>query len=228
MNLYIVSILAVAYAGLFLWGLFIRKKQNTPFYTSVLLLVLLALLYDNTVLALGKAIGEGTALERLNAGRFWLHAACTPLLILTAYHILWKERFAFAMTRWMKALAWLLTLGLILYQAAVAFSETAELQAVTEHGVLHYKPASEAGIPIMVIIVTAAISAVGALLLFRRRWIWLALGILILLGGTFVSMKQPMLHNVFEWILMLSLLLTLRRPVSLRYAPHVPQRPSAE
>lgn len=178
--------------------------------------MILALLYDNAIIAAGTTIGEGAALERLNAVRYWLHAACTPLLVIASLSLLQKEYFSFARSRWVRAVAWAVTSGLIVYQGFIAAAETSKLKAVTEHGVLHYQPAGETGPPIMVIFVTAMLFAAGLLLWFRRRSPWLALGVILLLGGVVVTRSNPMLHNVFECFLIVSLLLALRRSVSPR------------
>src|SRR5688500_4461856 len=50
-------------------------------------LVCAALAYDNGVIAAGSAIGEGAALETLNAGRFWAHALITPLMVVVGWRL---------------------------------------------------------------------------------------------------------------------------------------------
>jgi len=212
-DFYIYFILTVVYAGMLIRGWFITRKQPTPLYAVLLLLVTLALLYDNAVLALGKTIGEGETLINLNAVRYWLHAFCTPLLIPVGYYILRKERFRLAQKGWAAATAWLITLALVVYQSIFAVKETQHLKAVTEYGVLHYTPTGANGSGVMIITVTAILFAVSLALLFRRRWWRLAVSIVVTAGGMAASslLDSKAILNVFEWVFMGGLWLTLNR-----------------
>ncbi|GIH02416.1 hypothetical protein Rhe02_04830 [Rhizocola hellebori] len=50
-------------------------------------LVCAALAYDNACIAVGSAIGEGSTLQTLNAGRFWAHALITPLMVVVGWRL---------------------------------------------------------------------------------------------------------------------------------------------
>lgn len=73
-----------SYIALLIWGLIGIRKQDLPQWTSFIYLIILALIYDNGIIAFGKWIGEGELLETLNLLRFWTHAFLTPLLVLFA------------------------------------------------------------------------------------------------------------------------------------------------
>ena len=59
-----------AYIALLIWGLKGIHAQEVSKWTSVVYLVVMALIYDNGILAIGHWIGEGALLENLNAVRF--------------------------------------------------------------------------------------------------------------------------------------------------------------
>ncbi|WP_426186037.1 hypothetical protein [Microbacterium sp. TWP3-1-2b2] len=79
---------AVAYLALLIWGISLVVARRRAVVSDLALLVVLGLVYDNTVIGLGTMIGEGAALEGLNSARYWMHALLTPLLVLVAWHVL--------------------------------------------------------------------------------------------------------------------------------------------
>ena len=72
-----------------------------------------ALIYDQTVLAVGRWLGEGNRLEQLNELRFWFHALCTPLLVIFCWHALVRANIALFQKRKMMGFAWGLTIFLL-------------------------------------------------------------------------------------------------------------------
>jgi hypothetical protein len=69
---------AVGYIALFIWGVAMARRANLFLPSNVLPLVIVALIYDNLILATGHLLGEGALLESLHGARFWLHAFLTP------------------------------------------------------------------------------------------------------------------------------------------------------
>lgn len=66
MDPYIFGFFALAYIAIFIWGMAKHKKTAS----AILFLVVIALIYDNAILALGHVIGEGELLKALSYGRF--------------------------------------------------------------------------------------------------------------------------------------------------------------
>ena len=96
MDPYIFSIFALVYVVVIIWG--IVKHVKTA--SAILFVVILALIYDNTVLAVGHLIGEGEMLKALNYGRFLLHTVFTPFLILFSLFVLKEANIRFAHKAW--------------------------------------------------------------------------------------------------------------------------------
>ncbi|WP_413033147.1 hypothetical protein [Paenibacillus xylanilyticus] len=107
--------------------------------------------------------------------------------------------------------AWLLTLGLIIYQIiSSTLSEVKNLIAIEEYGVLRYTAEGHAGPPFMVIIVGFVLLLIGGIVLAKQKWVWLFVGtILLFIGqGIPITIESTALTNVFELILMFSIWIT--------------------
>jgi len=205
-------LLSFCYLGLFIWGVALGKKQVFFHLSNVILLVVLALIYDNFVLAAGKFIGEGSALEQLNTARFWLHALFTPLLILFAWSMSIRADFAWAKRNFWKLFAFLLTLGLIVYEFITSVRGL-ELKPKWEKGTLSYENVASSHNPVMVITVTLVLAIVGFLLARKRHNPWLLSGVLfMLIAGVFgIWIRAPWFMNTLELGLMASILLTKQK-----------------
>lgn len=56
-----------AYLFLLIWGIQLAARYGWNDLSNVLLLVIIGLVYDNGVLAVGKFIGEGSLLENISS-----------------------------------------------------------------------------------------------------------------------------------------------------------------
>lgn len=90
---------AGAYLALLLWGIALAARSRWWTPANLPLLVLAALVYDNFLLGIGRFIGEGPLLEGLNYGRFYVHAAVTPVLVAWGLHTLRRAGFGWAQAR---------------------------------------------------------------------------------------------------------------------------------
>ncbi|TWT04287.1 hypothetical protein FQV26_15220 [Planococcus sp. CPCC 101016] len=199
-----------AYIGLTIWGVTQQRSWN---FTAFLYLVLVGLIYDNGIIAIGKYIGEGSVLESLNLLRFWSHAFFTPLLVLFCWgamnlaHIRWaRQRAVFY--------------GFMLYTAALIIIELAletwslELMTEQQYGVLRYVSAEPAsGPPIMVLLVTVALVFTGAVLWRKAGWKWMLIGAVIMGIGSAVPIPvdSSAVTNAFELFLLFTLVWTKNR-----------------
>lgn len=196
-----------AYIGLFAWGLSRQRSWN---FMSFIYLVLLGLIYDNGIIALGKFIGEGALLENLSLLRFWSHALFTPTLVLFSYGALREAGVVWSRKRIVVILAALYTVALVIVEL---FLETfgLELTVEKEYGILRYVSADPAsGPPIMVLLVSVALIAAGAILWKKRGWKWMFVGAVIMTIGSAVPIPvdSSAATNAFELFLLFTLVWT--------------------
>lgn len=196
-----------AYMGLVIWGL---RRQRSWNFMSFIYLVLLGLIYDNGMIALGKFIGEGPLLENLSLLRFWSHAFLTPALVLFSYGALQEAGVEWSRKR-------IVGIAAIFYTAALIIAELLletigmELMIEKEYGVLRYVSADPAsGPPIMVLLVSVVLLAAGVILWKRRGWKWMLVGAVVMTIGSAVPIpvESSAATNAFELFLLAALVST--------------------
>ena len=208
MDTVIYSILTIAYVILFVLGSLLAKGQSWTDIGNVLLLVIMALIYDNGILALGKYIGEGDLLRALNLARYYLHALITPLLVLFAWQTLVNADLKWAKKGIVPWLAVLLTLCLIIIEF-VTVVRGISLQPTMKYGVLSYKNVGAGGPPIMIIGVSIVLVVTSIMIWIKQKWPWYFIGTLIMSFAPMIHfLKTDALHNIAEFVLMLALLAT--------------------
>lgn len=184
-----------------------QRKQWLP-YSVFQLIVSLSLAYDNGIIAAGHLIGEGERLLALSSLRFWLHAFATPLLVLVSYQILRSSGIKFAKNNITNVAAWLITVGLVIYQI-ISFTlyEVKHLTPIEEYGVLRYMAEGHQGPPIMVIIVGMILLFVGLIIFLKLKGKWMFVGTTLLFVGQLIPLpfESGALTNVFELILIFSI-----------------------
>ncbi|WP_426449545.1 hypothetical protein ACP26L_31600 [Paenibacillus sp. S-38] len=213
MDMPIYMALACAYLVLIAFGWNRVREQGGFTYSSIPLLVALGLFYDNGIIAAGEWFGEGRTLRFLSTFRYWTHALFTPALVLFAWDTLRRADIGWAHRPWSRGAAWLVTLGLVVYQTlTAALRETTSLAPLREYGVLRYVPLAETGGPLMVIITSALLLAAGLILAFRQRWIWMAAGTAALFVGRMIPLpfESSALTNIYELLLIVSLWATAK------------------
>jgi hypothetical protein len=181
--------------------------RNRSIYTAVAALVIFGLFYDNLIIGLGRSIGEGQALQSLNAGRFIIHALVTPLLIMFAVATAQRLGLGWAQSRTTFAVFGVLTLlmiGLGIYTDIINLS----LSVAREAGTLRYVNANSAGPPIPAIVTILVMIVVGASVWRRHKWAVLCLGaiLMFILAGAGASVL--ILGNVGEILFAGSILWT--------------------
>lgn len=196
-----------AYIGLVIWGLSRQRSWN---FMSFIYLVLLGLIYDNGMIALGKFIGEGPLLENLSLLRFWSHALLTPTLVLFSYGALREAGVEWSRKR-------IICVAVVIYTVALIGIELLletvgmELALEKEYGVLRYVSADPAsGPPIMVLLVSVVLIAAGAVLWKKRGWKWMLMGAVIMTIGSAVPIPvdSSAATNAFELFLLTTLVWT--------------------
>ncbi|MET3941625.1 hypothetical protein ABIC22_004437 [Paenibacillus sp. PvP094] len=212
MDLVIYSALALIYLFLVVRiAAQLSGKRQWLNYAIFQIFVLFSLAYDNGIIAAGHLIGEGELLKGLSSVRFWLHAFATPTLILVGYYILRSSQVKFSKHIITHITAWLITLGLIIYQiVSSTLQEVKSLIPIEEYGVLRYTSESLAGPPFMVIIVGFLLLIIGIIVLVKQKWVWLFVGTLLLFigQGLQIPVASTAVTNIFELILMVSIWIT--------------------
>ncbi|WKA55157.1 hypothetical protein [Planococcus shixiaomingii] len=198
---------AAAYLALLVWGMWRQKTWNAM---SVVFLVVLGLIYDNSIIALGKFIGEGALLENLSVPRFWIHAFLTPLLVIFSWRALSR-----AGVNWAKQKA--VIVGAVLYTLALIGIEfifetvNLNLASTREYGVLRYVSVETAtGPPIMVLMLTVALMFSGAVLWKKAAWKWMLIGSAVMVIGSAIPLPldSSAATNAFELFLLTTLVWT--------------------
>lgn len=206
MNTIIYFLLGLGNFFLLLLGIYLARKYGFSSIGNVILFVLLGLVYDNVMIALGRYIGEGTTLESLSIVRYWLHALFTPTLILFAWSTYYRTGLPSAKKTIWKVIAAVSTIGLILYELFTTIAGL-DLKPIWKNGVLTYGASSNA---IMVVVITVVIGIVGFILMKKFCFPWLFIGTTTMISGGILAswINNFPIMNVLEVLFMVSLLLT--------------------
>jgi len=177
-------------AGMLAAALFAGSLRLWP-----LTVIILALCWDNAIVAAGALVGAGDLLIGLSVPRYVAHGLLTPLLIPIVFWIAGlRLRF------WV----WGLTAALV---ALGAYTEIFNLNLVLKEygGTLRYAHAA-ASPPIPSIVTVLVLIGVGALLWRRAGVPWLCLGALAMFGSAASGVFW--LGNAGELVLIGSILAT--------------------
>lgn len=204
---------SAAYLALFIWGSALTARRGRVDAAAIPLLIIAALVYDNTVKAAGQWIGEGPLLEGLSLARFWIHAIVTPLLAVWAWHVCRRTGVRWASTRTSAVVAVLYAVVLIVIEYITVLSGL-RLEAREEYGVLSYGSAeSPNGPPLMVLLVVAALLVAGIVAWMRHKTPVLLIGTILMTIGSAVPipMESGAITNAFELALLTSIVWTTAR-----------------
>lgn len=203
--------LAGAYLVLFLAGCLLAKRYGWMNVEHVLLIVIVALFYDNGIQALGKYVGESVLLRSLNHARYGFHALFTPLLILFAWRTLVNANLAWAKKPIVATLTVILTLSSILIELATGVWGIS-LAPAWKNGVLSYVKTDHAGTPPVMIIIVIAVLTITSIIIWRKqRWPVYFLGVLSICAAPLIHflLRTGASHNIAELLLMTALLATV-------------------
>jgi len=204
---------AVAYAALLVWGCVLAARHGWLTLANLPLVVVAGLVYDNTVIASGRLIGDGPLLESLNMARFWIHAIVTPLLVVWAWHAARRSGVGWARTRTAGVVAWAAAVALVALEFFTVIRD-ANIEPQLEYGVLSYSnTAASGGPPLMVLFVAAALLAASVIVWKRQKWVWLFVGTVVMVAGSAVPLpvESGAVTNAFELVLLASIMATKAR-----------------
>lgn len=196
-------IYTLALAGLTVFTLRSWPRQNRA-YWMVLLFVLLGLIYDNLILALGSLLGEGGLLLGLSYGRFVAHAFGTPILTIFSFGLLRRAGVPWAQGWRGHALACFFTtilIGIGIYEEI--FHLRLELAPIGD--LVRYTNTVHKGPPLPPILTIVAMFALGVFLWRATGWSWLAWGALFMFVAAALGTRDRLfLSNLGEVVLALA------------------------
>jgi len=201
---------AIAHAALLAWGIRLWPRSRS-LALGLLLLVGVALVYDNLIIAVGRLIGEGSLLHTLNWPRFLFHALFTPLLLVTAVYQAGRGGVGWAAGQTGQIAAWVVALSLITF-GVIHDLVGINLSPTLYGGTLRYAVAGS-GPPIPAIITIIIIIVVGIFVWRQMRWPWMFAGALVMFVGAAVptSLVGPAVGSGVEITLLAGLLATESR-----------------
>ena len=211
MDTFIYFLIIISYIILFFITSYFSKGQPFIHYDNVLLLVILALLYDNGMLAIGKYIGEGDLLKNLNEFRYWLHGFITPLLILFAWNTLRKADITFSKKATSNLVINIITL-IIIFIELFTLLDHSGLEPKWTHGILSYEMTKPFDIPIMIFAVMFSLLITSIIVWWKQKWPWYFIGVIAMALAPLLErfLETGTAHNISELILMFFLVATKR------------------
>eukprot|EP00634_Sargassococcus_sp_CCMP2135_P005402 CAMPEP_0198657870 /NCGR_PEP_ID=MMETSP1467-20131203/20453_1 /TAXON_ID=1462469 /ORGANISM="unid. sp., Strain CCMP2135" /LENGTH=226 /DNA_ID=CAMNT_0044394099 /DNA_START=14 /DNA_END=694 /DNA_ORIENTATION=+ len=173
---------------------------------AIALLLVATSVYDNGLIGLGAALGEGPLLTSLSTVRFYTHWAFVPFLLVPATTFLLRAN-VLRSQGWLAA-TWAVAAVLSVVEVQEGFfsEEGLVLEPMEFRGMLRMVSASEKGLPVVTIAVNLSLLAVG--LRLRRDTAILFAGSLAALVGNAVpsSLVGPLLGCLGEALLYYSII----------------------
>ncbi len=216
---------ALAHLAMLVWLLGTMRKEPMP-GAVIVALVALGLTYDNSMIALGRAIGVGPVLEALSWPRFALHAACTPFVMAAAWRMARAARVSWALNARAYAALWILVVAMSAYGIFFDLAGL-EVQPACLGDTLRYSSSTPPpqfcspeqvqlpghGPPIPSIVTVIICLIVGGGLWRQARWPWLlaTASMMFVAAGLPQSHAGPAFGNGGEVILQAGLAMTAWR-----------------
>jgi len=177
-----------------------RKTSASLFFSFVLL----GLVVDTVTISLGKVIGSGLFLERLNLARFVAHGVFGPMSFIVVFDLLKMSGASWTKAPFRKAL---LALVVLLTATGLYGSLSLTLKPVDVLGVLRYvedgtASPSWAGLYSITVasLTMVFFLAAGIVLWVKFRWQWLFIGSLVALiaNGAPSGEMRFIISSIFE------------------------------
>ena len=202
------SLFTFATLALLPWGLNLHSQVHCLELT-LLVIITIAIVYDNAIVSLGHLIGKGNILLWLSQPRFFLHVVLTPFSVLVA--LCQSERAGILLTSspTLKLIAWLLTIALIVSDLFRYYQKFNPIP-VWFQGTLRYTNASVSHPPIPAMITIVLVGIIGILIWHQAQWPWLFISSLVMfIGGAIpFSLVGPTVCSGVEVFLLIGFLAT--------------------
>jgi hypothetical protein len=206
----------VAVAEVVLLTLVIAMRRRQPDWAfTLLILVILALIWDNTVIAIGSTIGEGETLRNLSIPRYVTHGLLVPLLIMVGVGLGRRHGVRTLAGRTAPAAFGALTVALIVAGVRLDIIGL-DLQPTHYAGTLRYTNAASHGAPIPAVVTILVLIGIGVTLQIRSRQPWLLAGSVAMFVAAALGALAFWCGNVGELLLITGLWWTATRTVHTR------------
>ncbi|NJN43339.1 MAG: hypothetical protein HC806_00410 [Anaerolineae bacterium] len=213
-------IYTLAHLWLFLRLLRLRRRADGRMVGALILqVVILGLIYDSLIISIGRWLGEGELLLRLNEGRFLVHAVFTPLLMVTTLYFANRGEVQIAKNRFSVVVVWLAGFSLIGFGLVTEFVLQSDFIPSEFMGTLRYVHANSI-LPFPSILTIIVIVILGALIWRKMKWPWVFLGGLVMFIGSAVptSIVGPVVGSGVEVFLIGCLVATEQRLLTPDYS----------
>lgn len=174
------ALFALVHLFLGVWGLrLVLRRPSVAGWT--LILPIFALVYDNSVAAVGSFIGEGALLRALTLPRFVGHAFLTPIWTVTSVGLAALFGVALARRRGARIASWVVYAVLVVLGIVDALV-LLELEPLRDGTALVYTNAGGLpGPPAPAIVMVLVTIIMGALVLRQAHWPWMLAGAVFML-----------------------------------------------
>jgi hypothetical protein len=162
---------------------------------AMLLPLLIWLMFDPLVLAVGNLLGEGSTLQVLTSLRYLLRALATPFLLVIAVDQARRARVKRMDDPLVMLVLALVILALIVLGLMKGYSDFG-FEPVELEGIKQYKPDVPLGLPFAALVTMGLLALLGAGVLLKTRSLWLLLGGVIMLAGLFVPVTTSSVPSV--------------------------------
>jgi hypothetical protein len=183
-----------------------RLRRSCGAVTWLVVVLGVALSFDNVAVAVGRIVGFGDALYAINLPRFWIHALMTPLIVVAA--AVPARRLG---VRWSRSVlvAGALLVTVFVIVGIVELFVALELTPTTDGDALRYSNAAVAGPPLPALGTVLLLIAAGVHLWRSAESPWLCLGSLVMLGTAAAGTSVFWLGNFGELVLYASIVATM-------------------
>jgi hypothetical protein len=195
--------IAVAEVVLLTRVLAMRRRQP-DWALTLLILVILALIWDNTIIAIGATIGEGSTLEALSYPRYITHGLLVPLLIMVGVGLGRRHGVHALAGRTAPAAFGALTVALITAGIYLDIINL-DLEPTRYADTLRYTNAASHGAPIPAVVTILVLIGIGITLQIRARLPWLLAGSAAMFVAAALGALAFWTGNLGELLLILSI-----------------------
>jgi uncharacterized membrane protein len=154
-------------------------RKSDSIYPIFPLIVILGIIYDNSIIGFGSFVGEGELLKGLNAPRFVIHALFTPCIMIFAFGVARRVGIGWAQSKIAHTLICVFTTLMI---ALGVYHEIIQLALVpkAEGGTLRYVNSAAKGAPIPAIATIIVVMIIAVFVWIKTKKPWYFLGTLLM------------------------------------------------
>jgi hypothetical protein len=203
------ALFAVVQLALGIWAVALyRRRPSLGAFTVALPIVLLV--WDNAVVAIGAAVGDGALLRLLSYPRFAGHAFLTPIWIVTGFEFARRAGVPWLQSRGSRIAEWVLY-GAMVVLGVIRSLVLLDMQPVRQAELLYYtNKGGFPGPPIPALVMVLVVIVTGFLVLRRLGWPWMLAGGVVMFFAAAVPTSAVgfWVSNLGEVALSLALVLT--------------------